>query len=398
MWWFIIIWSFLLILVYYYIGLRLIKPLSLKKRDKKLLWILLILVPVSQPFSLMLRQLPTGDIFRIVLGWISYTGFGIFSLILAGLLIRDFFLLISFILKNVLAGIKKLQYPNKDRSVSFDPHRRLFLLNATNFSIIGFSAMMTGYGLYEASRQPRLEEVEIPIRGLHPDLDGFTIAQFSDLHASLTIRRHFIQAVVDQVNELKADVIVFTGDLVDGTVHDLRSDVAPLKELQAQHGVYFVTGNHEYYSGAEAWIEEVERLGMSVLLNENRLISYRQHSILLAGVTDYSSADFVSGHRSDPVKAIRTAENPAVKILLAHQPKSIFEAARAGFDLQLSGHTHGGQYFPWKYLVTLSQPYIQGLHRHGQTWIYVNRGAGYWGPPLRLGVPSEVTKITLTPA
>jgi predicted MPP superfamily phosphohydrolase len=254
---------------------------------------------------------------------------------------------------------------------------------------------MTGVGLYEARRQPQLERIEIPIRHLPADFDGFTIAQFTDLHASMTIRRNFIQSVVDQVNQLGADVIVFTGDLVDGSVEGLRFDVAPLKELKARHGVYFITGNHEYYSGAEAWIEEARRLGMRVLLNENVLIREREQKILLAGVTDYSAGDFIPSQRSDPHKAGRSGEKPAVRILLAHQPKSIFEAASAGFDLQISGHTHGGQYYPWNFLATLTQPYIKGLHRHEKMWIYVSRGTGYWGPPLRLGVPSEVTLLTL---
>jgi len=395
MWWFIIVSTLMLVLIYTYIGRRLIKPLLIKQRRKRILWIFLWLIPVMQPAGYLLRTVPDPSFIKTIFGWISYLGFGFFSLILAALLLRDFLVFIRYLsvkIKSVLKENRRVSPPQKQL---FDPQRRRFLVSTTNYGIIGLSAVMTGYGLYEARRQPQLERIEIPIRNLPGDLEGFTIAQFTDLHASMTIRRKFIRSVVNQVNQLGADVIVFTGDLVDGTVEGLRYDVAPLKGLKAAYGVYFVTGNHEYYSGAEAWIEEARQLGMRVLINENEIINYQQHKILLAGVTDYSAADFIPSQRSDPQKAGRTGENPAVRILLAHQPKSIFDAARAGFDLQISGHTHGGQYYPWNFLATLTQPYVSGLHRYDKTWIYVSRGTGYWGPPIRLGVPSEVTLLTL---
>ena len=393
--WFLAFATLTMVLIYTYIGRRLIKPLVIKKWQKRLLWIVVWLVPVMQPLGYLFRNVPDPSSYKNFFGWFSYLGFGFFSLVLAGLLIKDLFLLSGFLsvkLKRIIQGIRRISSVQKNQ---FDPQRRLFLVNLSNFGIIGLSMGMTGYGLYEARRQPLLERVEIPISHLPGELDGFTIAQFTDLHASMTIRRNFIQSVVDQVNQLEADMIVFTGDLVDGSVEGLRFDVMPLKALSARYGVYFVTGNHEYYSGAEAWIEEAGRLGMQVLLNENKIITVGQHKILLAGVTDYSAGDFIPSQKSDPLKASLTEENPAVRLLLAHQPRSIFEAAGAGFDVQISGHTHGGQYYPWKFLVTLSQPYIQGLHRHERTWIYVSRGTGYWGPPLRLGVTSEITVITL---
>ncbi len=172
----------------------------------------------------------------------------------------------------------------------------------------------------------------------------------------------------------------------------------PLKDLDAPRGVFFITGNHEYYSGVEPWLDEMQRLGLTVLLNDHRLLEQQNSKIVIAGVTDYSAGQFIPAHASDPHKAIQGAEAVPVKILLAHQPRNIFAAASAGYDLQISGHTHGGQYLPWKYLVTLNQPYIAGLHRHEHTWIYVNRGTGYWGPPLRLGVPSEITLFKLVSA
>jgi hypothetical protein len=143
------------------------------------------------------------------------------------------------------------------------------------------------------------------------------------------------------------------------------------------------------------WVEEVRRLGFSVLINEHRIITSGNQKMLLAGVTDYREGRMLTAHRSDPHKALKAAPATDVKILLAHQPKSIFAASRAGYDLQISGHTHGGQFFPWNLFVGLSQPYISGLHKHENTQIYVSRGTGYWGPPMRVGSPSEITLIKL---
>jgi len=193
------------------------------------------------------------------------------------------------------------------------------------------------------------------------------------------------------VNELKPDLVALTGDLADGLVDQLRDDVAPIADLKAPYGSYFVTGNHEYYSGSKQWLNEVSRLGFTVLLNEHRIINCGNSHLLLAGVTDYSGGQFSPVHRSDPAKAIANAPQCDVKILLAHQPKSIYTAEKAGFDYVISGHTHGGQYFPYHFLTALAQPYLSGFHKYGRTQIYVSRGAGYWGPQIRIGARSEIT-------
>ncbi|MDZ7307792.1 MAG: metallophosphoesterase [candidate division KSB1 bacterium] len=219
--------------------------------------------------------------------------------------------------------------------------------------------------------------------------------QISDLHVGDTITAAFVKKVVAAVNRLAPDVIVFTGDLADGGVAHLREDVAPLAQLSSRYGKFHVTGNHEYYSGAEAWLAEARRLGFTVLLNEHRVVTHGSSRVLIAGVPDFGAGPFVPHHDSNPAQALANAPPAELKILLAHQPRSIFAAARAGFDLQLSGHTHGGQFFPWNFLVPLQQPYVSGLHRHGNTWIYVSNGTGYWGPPIRLGAPAEVTVIKL---
>jgi predicted MPP superfamily phosphohydrolase len=230
-------------------------------------------------------------------------------------------------------------------------------------------------------------------------LHGFTIVQITDIHIGPTIKRRHLDAIVDAVNDLDADMIAVTGDLVDGSVRHLSEHTQPMARLTARHGAYFVTGNHEYYSGAVGWIAELRRLGLRVLMNEHVVLQHDGADVVVAGVTDFSAHHFDPAQRSDPAAAIAGAPVDAgVKLLLAHQPRSAFAAAPAGFDLQLSGHTHGGQFLPWNFFVRLQQPFTAGLHRLGTLWVYTSRGTGYWGPPKRLGAPSEITHLRLVPA
>jgi len=249
-------------------------------------------------------------------------------------------------------------------------------------------------GFVNARRTARVREVEVRVDGLPAALHGFTIAQISDIHVGPTIKGPYVQAIVDAVNALSADAVAVTGDLVDGRVHDLAAHVAPLAALRSRHGTFFVTGNHEYYSGADEWIAELKRLGVQVLLNEHVVLRHDGAQLVMAGVADSSAHHFDPQHRSDPQRAMNGAPAGAgLRVLLAHQPRSAEAAANAGFDVQLSGHTHGGQYWPWNLFVQLQQPYTAGLHRLKQLWIYTSRGTGYWGPPLRLGAPSEITRL-----
>jgi predicted MPP superfamily phosphohydrolase len=242
-------------------------------------------------------------------------------------------------------------------------------------------------------------DVEVPIRNLPAALQGFTIAQISDIHVGPTIKQHYLRAIVDRVNGLQADVVAITGDLVDGSVQQLADHTAPLAQLRARHGVYFVTGNHEYYSDAVAWVAEVRRLGLTVLMNEHVVLQHDGAPLVLAGVTDYTAHHFDPAQRSDPQAALQNAPADShVNILLAHQPRSATAASDAGFDLQLSGHTHGGQFFPWNLFVPMQQPYVAGLNKLHDLWIYTSRGTGYWGPPKRLLAPSEITRLRLVAA
>ncbi|HEV2442926.1 MAG TPA: metallophosphoesterase [Steroidobacteraceae bacterium] len=261
------------------------------------------------------------------------------------------------------------------------------------------AVLATVVGFIDARRRPRVVDVEVPLPGLPPALQGFTIAQISDVHIGPTIKRAFLRGIVEIVNSLDVDLVAVTGDLVDGSVEQLATHVEPLSRLQSRHGAYFVTGNHEYYSGAPAWIAELRRLGLHVLLNEHVVLDHGGASLLLAGVTDYSAHNFDPAQRSDPQAALAGAP-PGLRprVLLAHQPRSSAAAADAGFDLQLSGHTHGGQFWPWNFFVRLQQPFTAGLNRLGNLWVYTSRGSGYWGPPKRLGVPSEIARVRLVAA
>ena len=240
-----------------------------------------------------------------------------------------------------------------------------------------------------------VERVVIELDDLPPAFEGYRIAQISDLHVGPTLRRAWLEDIVGRVNALGADMIAVTGDLIDGRVADLQAQVAPIARLRAADGVFFVTGNHEYYWDAEQWVSEVERLGLVPLVNEHRILERDGQRILLAGVTDVQADSILPAHASDPSAARAGAPQTPVSILLAHQPKSLEAARAAGYDLQLSGHTHGGQYFPWNLVIHLLEPAVAGLYRFGPLQVYVNRGTGYWGPPLRSGANAEITEIEL---
>jgi predicted MPP superfamily phosphohydrolase len=237
-------------------------------------------------------------------------------------------------------------------------------------------------------------DIDVVLPRLPAALDGFTIVQLSDLHVGPTIDRRFVQDLVDRCHGLGADLYALTGDLVDGSVRQYRHAAAPLGDLRARHGVFAVTGNHEYYHGADPWIGELTSLGVRYLRNERVAIERDGAAFDLAGIDDHEAR--APGHGADVKRATAGRDATRPLVLLAHQPRQVHKAAKAGVDLQLSGHTHGGQIWPWHYLVKLQQGgLLAGRYRFGETQLYVTRGCGFWGPRVRIGAPLEITRVIL---
>jgi predicted MPP superfamily phosphohydrolase len=367
------------VLLHLYLGLRLLPALA--PLAAGLLAMLLLVSALMTPLGLLARRLarpPHAD--RLAFAGLLFMG--LFSSLLMFTLLRDALLLGA-------AGVT-LVFPGRSGG-------SLAASSATAVPLLALTATLVGW--INARRTAAVVRVDVPIAGLPAALEGFTIAQISDIHVGPTIKGPYLQDIVNAVNRLQPDLVAVTGDLVDGSLAELRPHVAPLAQLSSRFGSFFVTGNHEYYSGALAWIGELRRLGVQVLLDEHVVLERGGAQLVLAGVTDFNARHFEPSHRSDPVAALAGAPaDAAVRVLLAHQPRSAASAEAAGFDLQLSGHTHGGQFLPWNLFVRLQQPYTAGLHRLGRLWVYVSRGTGYWGPPKRLGAPSEITLLRLMPA
>jgi predicted MPP superfamily phosphohydrolase len=263
--------------------------------------------------------------------------------------------------------------------------------------LIVLATVMSLAGLIQALSAPCVRTVDIPIKGLPTALAGLRIVQISDLHVGPLIRRAQVERVVAMALACQPDLIALTGDLADGSPAELAEDIAPLALLRAPLGVYTVTGNHEYYSGALSWLDAERQLGFIPLLNENRVLHRRGEPFLIAGVTDLTAHRFIAQHRSDPVKAVQTQTPCHVRILLAHQPESCVAAQKAGFNLQLSGHTHAGQFFPFSLLVRAAKRHWRGLDDYCGLWVYVNAGTGFWGTPNRLFTPTEISVLCLRP-
>lgn len=376
------------IFIYIYTGIRLIPSLVTGKKRVVSAWIILFFLLTALIlhfyFLATLTQFKTAK----SLAWIGYTGFGVIAYLFCLVLIRD---IAAAILSLTLKVKKRLAVPRPP--VPENAGRRIFLFKASGYSIAALAGSVSVAGFTTALREPRVVRVDIPVKNRHRGLKGLTIAQFTDLHISETITYPYVKRVCDKINGLNADMIVFTGDLADGLPRHLARDASGLADLQAPLGKYFVTGNHEYYFGAVQWIGMAEKLGFEPLLNAHRVIEYNQAKLSLAGVTDIRAGAFFKTHASNPEKAIQGCPEDSFKLLLAHQPTSVYQAAELGFDLQLSGHTHGGQSFPFNLLIRLEHPFVKGLFRYKKTRLYVSQGTGYWGPPLRLGTFPEITLI-----
>jgi uncharacterized protein len=363
--------TFILAALHTYIGWRLLPALPIGKAGLIVGIVLLAFSTLQIPLGMFARFFVKRQRLADRCTWAGSLIMGLFSSVLVLTVLRDIVL--------VLVTSTKL-------------------VTASALLVPSLAVLVTLIGFVNARRVPRVADVEIPLDALPPSLVGFTIVQISDIHIGSTIKGNYVQAVVDRVNTLDADLIAITGDLVDGSVPQLAPHTAPLANLVSRHGSYVVTGNHEYYSGATEWMAEFRRLGMHGLMNEHRVLEHDGARLVVAGVTDFSAQLFDPAQRSDPQGALAGSPTGVLRILLAHQPRSAAAAAAAGFDLQLSGHTHGGQFWPWNLVVRLQQPYTAGLHRLDKLWIYTSRGTGYWGPPKRFGAPAEITRLRLVSA
>ncbi|MEV7219445.1 metallophosphoesterase [Streptomyces sp. NPDC093681] len=269
------------------------------------------------------------------------------------------------------------------------PSRRLFVSRVVAGAAAAAAVGTVGYGTYGVLNGPSVKRVTVPLAKLPRAAHGFRIAVVSDIHLGPVLGRGFAQKVVDTINSTQPDLIAVVGDLVDGSVKDLGPAAAPLARLKARHGAYFVTGNHEYFSGAEQWVAEVRRLGLLPLENARTELPHFD----LAGVNDVAGED--EGQGPDYDRALGDRDRSRACVLLAHQPVQIHDAVDHGVDLQLSGHTHGGQLWPGNLIAGAANPTLAGLERYGDTQLYVSRGAGAWGPPTRVGAPSDITVIEL---
>ncbi|MFF4430807.1 metallophosphoesterase [Streptomyces sp. NPDC001513] len=267
--------------------------------------------------------------------------------------------------------------------------RRRFVARAVGGAAAAVAVGTVATGTYGVLRGPSVRRVQVPLAKLPRAAHGFRIAVVSDVHLGPVLGRAHTQRIVDTVNRTQPDLIAIVGDLVDGSVPDLGPAAEPLRRLSARHGSYFVTGNHEYFSGAQQWIDHVRELGLNPLENARRALPHFD----LAGVNDIQGE--LEGKGPDFQAALGDRDRSRAAVLLAHQPVVIHDAVRHGVDLQLSGHTHGGQLWPGNYLAELANPTVAGLERYGDTQLYVSRGAGAWGPPVRVGAPSDITVVEL---
>ena len=372
--------------IHVYLWLRIVRAAHLPRRWHRAATIALVLLFLSIPITTSSRMYAPA--LSATLGWVALPWMALAGLTLVALVAFDLARLA------IRLGRRARRGPAAAPALS----RRQFLTRVSGGAALAVGSASVGRGIAEARGEHAVVDVEIKLAKLPRALDGFTIVQLSDLHVGLTIDRPFVQRVVDHANRLSPDLIALTGDLIDGKVADLRDDVAPLAQLRAPHGVFAVTGNHEYYAGVDPWIAEITRLGARYLRNERVTISRGEASFEVAGVDDYSARGW-PGHGEDLPAALAGRDPSRALVLLAHQPRQVRNAARHAVDLQLSGHTHGGQIWPWHYIVKLQQGgLLAGRYDHEGTQLYVSRGCGYWGPPVRVLAPLEITRIILRAA
>jgi predicted MPP superfamily phosphohydrolase len=315
-----------------------------------------------------------------LLAWPAFLWMGVSFLLLISLLASD---LVVSIAGEAAAAIVA---PSVTRVLSY---------RAQAAAVASGGALLSLWGLALALRPPTVRRLALTIPGWPAALNGFRIVQLSDVHIGPLLDRRFAASLATRVNALRPDLVAVTGDLVDGSVERIGAEIEPLGRLASRHGTFFVTGNHDYFSRAEPWVERIRSLGWRVLRNERVTIGDGNAAFDVAGVDDRFGRYFGAGHGEDLGAALDGRDLARPVVLLAHNPNSFDEAAERGVELQLSGHTHGGQIWPFAYVVRLATPYVAGVFRRGSSLLYVSRGTGFWGPPMRLFHPAEITEITL---
>lgn len=265
------------------------------------------------------------------------------------------------------------------------------------WAVLGAAAVLLAWGYAEARRVPRVRRLDVQLPRLGAGLDGTRVVLITDTHYGPLDRARWSARVCETVNTLQADLVCHTGDIADGTAERRRAQAAPLGTVQATRARVYVTGNHEYYSEAQGWVDLMDELGWEPLRNRHLLLERDGDTLVVAGVDDVTAeSSGLAGHRAHLAGALDGANPDHPVLLLAHQPKFVDRAAADGVDLQLSGHTHGGQIWPFHHLVRIDQPALAGLSRHGaRTLLYTSRGTGFWGPPFRVFAPSEITLLVL---
>jgi predicted MPP superfamily phosphohydrolase len=373
--------------VHYYLYRRLAVAPRLPPPWSAVMAIAFIVLVLAVPFSLFAARVLGPQAAR-------YLSFPVF--VWLGTMMLLFFAFASIDLVRGAAYVFARVLASQDLVLS--PERRLLVARVV--ALVGVATVLPAAALSVARGlgDVVVKHVEVELERLPPQFDGFGIAQLTDLHLGPMRDGAWLTQVVARTNGLEPDLVAITGDLVDGSVEHLAGQVEPLRALRADEGVFMVTGNHEYFDDPVGWMEYLPELGIRILRNERVVIRREDARFDLAGVDDPVGGRFAPGHGTDVERALGGRDRDRVAVLLAHQPNVIEDARSHGADLVLSGHTHGGQLWPFSLLVHMAQPYVSGLFRRGGTQIYVSEGTGFWGPPMRLGTTPEITLVTLRSA
>jgi predicted MPP superfamily phosphohydrolase len=370
--------------VHWYLFSRLVGETGIPHPWRGFLGAALAVAVISIPLSFIASRILDKNVARyVVIPVYVWLGFAF----------QTFFLFLTI---DVLRSLGRLTRFVFDMGPLFtDPAHGLFVWRVIAGTGVATVAIVTGFAIWWGVSRIVVRRIDIPLANLPPELDGFTVAHLTDLHLDLVHGQTWLASVVEKTNALSPDLVAITGDLAEGSVAQFGKEVEPLRKLSAPRGVFFVTGNHEYFHDLDGWLALLDEFGIRVLRNERVPVGDGGVSFDLAGIDDHDGGRIAPGHGPDLRKALEGRDPQRALVLLAHQPRIMEEASRHGVGLVLSGHTHGGQIWPFSYLVYLQQPYVRGLKELGETKLYLSSGTGFWGPPMRLGTTAEIALITL---